>query len=387
MASSYAATYAQMEERSGGLLARRRRRRSTGSRRRRDAFRRERRRLWPLVRRTARPTPATIALDRHVRGRPRRAGARLIYDSPVTGQGQTVHLCARCWRRCRRLPRCCATSASTKGDRVIIYMPMVPEAVFAMLACARIGAVHSVVFGGFAANELATRIDDCRAKLIVSASCGIEPGRVVAYKPLLDAGDRARRVTSRTHCLDPAAAGAGGRADRRPRRRFRRLPSCARRLRAPMVPCVPVQRDGSALHSLHVGHDRPAEGRACATMAATWSRSPGRCSISTASKPGEVFWAASDIGWVVGHSYIVYAPLLIGCDDGAVSRASRSARRTPAPSGGSIAEHGVGALFTAPTAFRAIRQEDPRGRFIVETTISSSLRACSWRASGRIRRR
>ncbi len=294
------------------------------------------------------------ALDRHVAGG-RADQLALIYDSPVA---QTKH--SWTYRQLRndvaRLAGALASMGVAKGDRVLIYMPMVPEAVMAMLACARLGAVHSVVFGGFAAPELATRIDDAKPKLILSASCGIEVQRVIPYKPLLDA------AIELAHSK-PAA-------------------------------CLILQRP-MAEAALVVGRDRDwhhavaaAAPAACVAVAATdplyilyTSGTTGipkgvvrdngghavalRWSMENiyGVKPGEVFFTASDVGWVVGHSYIVYAPLLTGC-----TTILYEGKPVGTPDAGAfwrvISEYGAVAFFTAPTAFRAIRREDPDGALI-----------------------
>ena len=266
--------------------------------------------------------------------------------------------------RVARLAGALAARGVGKGDRVIIYMPMVPEALVAMLACARLGAVHSVVFGGFAAPELAVRIDDARPKAVIATSCGIEPGRVVAYKPLLDAA-----IEIAAHKPDfcvvlqrpqaPADAGRG------PRRRLGGLPGRrrARRLRA-------GRRDGPALHPLHLRHDRPAEGGRPSQRRAHGGAHLDDGATSTTSKPGEVFWAASDVGWVVGHSYICYAPLLIGA-----TTIVFEGKPVGTPDAGTfwrvIEEHGVGSFFTAPTAFRAIKREDPEGKLLADYDLAA----------------
>ena len=233
---------------------------------------------------------------------------------------------------------------------------MVPEAVIAMLACARLGAVHSVVFGGFAAHELAVRIDDARPRVVLSASCGLEGARMVAYKPLLDAA-LAEASHAPDHCVilqRPQLAAeltAGPDLDWQELRGRRG----ARALRA-------RARHRPAVHPLHLRHHRPPEGRRArqrrARGGAAWSM-PNVYDVH----PGEVFWAASDVGWVVGHSYIVYAPLLSGA-----TTVLYEGKPVGTPDAGAfwrvIEQHDVAALFTAPTAIRAIRKEDPEARLL-----------------------
>jgi propionyl-CoA synthetase len=291
------------------------------------------------------------ALDLHVdRGRGKQAA--LIYDSPVTGTVRSFT-----YRELRdEVARCAGmlrAQGIEKGDRVIVYMPMVPEAVVAMLACARIGAIHSVVFGGFAAKELATRIDDARPKLIVSASCGIEVNRVIPYKPLLDqAIAMAQHTVGRCIILqrpqERAAVVHGRDVD------WYEAMAAAR-----PADCVPVAAT-DPLYILYtsgttgipkgVVHDNGGH-----AVALKWSMGS-----VYGMGAGETFWAASDIGWVVGHSYIVYAPLLRGC-----TTILYEGKPVGTPDPGAFwrlcAQHGVNALFTAPTAFRAIKKEDPDG--------------------------
>ncbi len=294
------------------------------------------------------------ALDRHVAAG-RGAQFALIHDSPVTGS--IARLTYRELRdRVARFAGALSGLGVEKGDRVIVYMPAVPEAVIAMLACARIGAVHSVVFGGFAAAELATRIDDCTPKVVVSASCGIEPSRVVAYKPLLDEAIRLAKhkpnnviVLQREQKIATLEKG-------------RDLDWHDLEDRAPAVECVPV----GANDPLYILYTSGSTGRpkgvvrdnAGHMVALKWSMS-GVYGVD----PGECFWAASDVGWVVGHSYIVYAPLLHGC-----TSVLFEGKPIGTPDAGVywriIAEHNVAALFTAPTSFRAIRREDPDGALI-----------------------
>jgi propionyl-CoA synthetase len=299
------------------------------------------------------------ALDRWVDGgdgvdRVRPDQPALVYDSPVTGTVRTFT-----YRELRdevaRLAGALARLGVGRGDRVLLYMPMVPEAAMAMLACARLGAVHSVVFGGFAANELAIRIDDARPKVVLSASCGIEPGRVVEYKPLLDRAiglaqhppercvvlqrpmAEATLVPGRDLAWDEALAGAEPAA------------------------CVPV----AATDPLYVLYTSGTTGKPKGVVrdngghavALRWSV-PNVYGVA----PGEVFWAASDVGWVVGHSYIVYGPLLAGC-----TSVLYEGKPVGTPDPGAFwrvaADHGASVLFAAPTALRAIKKEDPLGAY------------------------
>ena len=298
-------------------------------------------------------------LDRHVEGG-RAEQAALIYDSPITDTIRSYS-----YRELRdevaRIAGGMAALGVTAGDRVIIYMPMVPEAVMAMLACARLGAIHSVVFGGFAANELATRIDDATPKMILSASCGIEPNRVVAYKPLLDAAiEMAEHKPD--HCVvlqRPQAEAAMGPRDRDWQESF---------ANATPHDCVPV----SATDPLYILYTSGTTGQPKGivrdngghAVALKWSMK----NIYDV-EPGEVYWAASDVGWVVGHSYIVYAPLLHGC-----TTIVYEGKPVGTPDAGAfwrvISQHKVSTMFTAPTAFRAIRQQDPSGSLIGDYDLS-----------------
>src|SRR6266404_5604396 len=300
------------------------------------------------------------ALDLHVdRGRGKQRA--LVYDSPVTDTIR-VFTYAELRDAVARMAGALRRKSITRGDRVIIYMPMVPEAVMDMLACARIGAVHSVVFGGFAPNELAKRIDDARPTLILSASCGIEPGRVVAYKPLLD-GAIALSSHKPARCVilqRPQAAAALAKG--------RDLDWNEALAGASPAECVPVAATDplyilytSGTTGIPKGVVRDNGGHA---VALKWSMD-----AVYGMGAGETFWAASDIGWVVGHSYIVYAPLLKGC-----TTVLYEGKPVGTPDPGAFwrvcAQHGVSALFTAPTAFRAIKKEDPEGSHIARYDLS-----------------
>jgi len=304
------------------------------------------------------------ALDRHVEAG-RGDQAALLYDSPVTGRKARVTY-AELRDRVAVLAGALKAQGVQKGDRVIIYMPMIPETVEAMLACARIGAIHSVVFGGFAAHELAVRIDDCEPKAILAASCGVEPGRVVEYKPLLDGAiEQARHKPD--FCVifqrpEATAEMQGGRdidwglftADAKP------------------ADCEWVEGNHPA-YILYTsgttgqpkGVVRPTAGH---LVALNWTMK----NVFNVD-PGEVFWAASDVGWVVGHSYIVYGPLIHGN-----TSVLFEGKPVGTPDAGTfwriIEEYGVRSFFTAPTAFRAIKREDPEGKLIRGYDISS-LRA------------
>ncbi len=293
------------------------------------------------------------ALDRHVeRGRAEQLA--LIYDSPVTGQVKRFT-----YRQLRDdvalLAGAIASLGVERGDRVIIYMPLVPEVVMAMLACARIGAIHSVVFGGFAAPELASRIDDAKPKLVLSASCGIEPGRVIAYKPLLDQAIELAQTKPQTLILQRPTQTctliAGRDHDWATTVATARPAACVT-LEA-TDPLYILYTSGTTGQPKGIVRDNGGH-----AVALHWSMAN-----VYGMKPGEVFFAASDVGWVVGHSYIVYAPLLYGC-----TTVLYEGKPVGTPDAGAywrlIAEHGVDAMFTAPTAFRAIRRDDPEGRFI-----------------------
>ena len=291
------------------------------------------------------------AVDRHV-ANGRGDQVAIIHDSPVTGSITRITF-AELQDRCARLAGALAAKGVAKGDRVIIYMPMVPEALIAMLACTRIGAVHSVVFGGFASNELAVRIDDCTPKAIIAGSCGIEPGRIVHYKPLLDGAIELARhkpdfcvifqreqeiaalVEGRDHDWNDIQEGVEP-AD-----------------------CLPVEGTHPAYILYTSGTTGAPKGVVRHTaghlVALNWSMK----NIYDVD-PGDVFWAASDVGWVVGHSYICYGPLIHGN-----TTIVFEGKPVGTPDAGTfwrvISEHKVKSFFTAPTAIRAVKREDPKG--------------------------
>lgn len=304
------------------------------------------------------------AVDRHVE---QGHGDQLaiIHDSPITGSQKKITY-KELQLGVAEFSGALVACGVSPGDRVIIYMPMIPEAVVAMLACARIGAVHSVVFGGFASNELAVRIDDCSPKVIVAASCGLEPGRTVEYKPLLDSAieisdhkpERCiifQRPQAKANLVEGRdlewgqAVAAGTPAD-----------------------CVPME----ATDPLYILYTSGTTGQpkgvvrdtAGGIVALNWSMK----NIYDMS-PGEVYWAASDVGWVVGHSYIVYAPLFAR-NTTVVFEGKPVGTPDPGVFWRVIQEHDVKVLFTAPTAFRAIKKEDPNGNFL-DKYDTSGLRA------------
>ncbi|MBR0651830.1 propionyl-CoA synthetase [Roseomonas terrae] len=291
------------------------------------------------------------AVDRHVAAG-RGLQPAIIWDSPMTGRVETITY-ADLLDRVARLAGALAARGVAKGDRVIVYMPMVPEAAIAMLACARLGAVHSVVFGGFAAAELATRIADATPKAIVTASCGLEPGRVVAYKPLIDAAiglspHKPDAVLILQRAEHPCALTPGRDAD-----------LLAAMDAAAPHPCVPVE----ATDTLYILYTSGTTGAPKGILRDNGGHAVAlhnSMSLVYGVGPGDVFWAASDVGWVVGHSYIVYAPLLAGC-----TTVLFEGKPVGTPDAGTFwrvcAQHGVKVLFTAPTAIRAIKKEDPDG--------------------------
>jgi len=300
------------------------------------------------------------AVDRHVE-----AGdgdrVAVVHDSAMTGQKRKITF-AEMQEATARLGGALQAKGVGKGDRVIIYMPMVAEAAIAMLACARIGAVHSVVFGGFAANELATRIDDCTPKAILAGSCGLEPGRIVEYKPLLDGAiELAEHKPDFTVILQRPEKNADLIAGRD-------FEWNVFQEGAPLADCMPMG-GGDPLYILYTsgttgqpkGVIRPNAGHA---VALTWTM-PNLYGVNE----GETFWAASDVGWVVGHSYIVYAPLLAGC-----TSVMFEGKPVGTPDPGTfwrvISENNVKSFFTAPTAFRAIKREDPKGDFVKKYDLS-----------------
>jgi len=305
------------------------------------------------------------AVDRHVmQGRGEQAA--IIYDSPLAGQKRTISY-YRLQVETQVLAAILRNFGVGKGDRVVLYMPMVPEAVVAMLACARLGAVHSVVFGGFAANELATRIDDAKPKVILSASCGLEPGRIVRYKPLLDeairlAGHKPDACLILQRPQEEATLVPGRDHD------WAKVRDEAIVFARSVYDCVPV----AATDPLYILYTSGTTGRPKGVVrdngghmvALKWSMHN-----LYGVEPGEVWWCGSDIGWVVGHSYIVYGPLLHGA-----TSVLYEGKPVGTPDAGAfwrvISEHGAVAFFTAPTAFRAIKKEDPQGKLFTSHDLS-----------------
>jgi len=300
------------------------------------------------------------AVDRHVAAG-RGDQVAIIHDSPLTHCKRTISF-AELQTRVASLAGALRARGVQKGDRVIIYMPMVPEALEAMLACARLGAIHSVVFGGFAAAELAVRIDDCTPRAIIAASCGVEPGRVVHYKPLLDGA-----IDLATHKPDFCVI-------------FQREQEVAKLVEGrdhdwhavqhgvTPAECVPVAGNHPAYILYTSGTTGAPKGVVRPTgghlVALNWSM---RAIYDVGA--GDVFWAASDVGWVVGHSYICYGPLIAGC-----TTLLFEGKPVGTPDAGTfwrvIAEHGVKSFFTAPTALRAIKRDDPEGLLIGDYDLS-----------------
>ena len=300
------------------------------------------------------------AVDRHVKAG-RGDQAAIIHDSPVTRTKHTITY-AELQTRVASLAGALRAKGIEKGDRVIIYMPMVPEAVEAMLACTRIGAIHSVVFGGFSATELAVRIDDCTPKAIIAASCGIEPNRIVHYKPLLDGAieqaahkpefcvifQREQEVAQLTPGRDVSWHGF--------------------QYGVEPADCLPVEGNHPAYILYTSGTTGAPKGVIRATaghlVALNWTMK----NIYDVD-PGDVFWAASDVGWVVGHSYICYAPLIHGN-----TTVVFEGKPVGTPDAGTfwriIEEHDVRCFFTAPTAIRAVKREDPKGELLKKYDLS-----------------
>lgn len=300
------------------------------------------------------------AVDRHVEAG-RGEQTAIIHDSPITHSKREISY-VELRNRVASLAGALRAKGVEKGDRVIIYMPMIPEALEAMLACARIGAIHSVVFGGFAANELAVRIDDAKPKAIIAASCGLEPGRVVHYKPLLDGA-----IDLATHKPDFCVI-------------FQREQEVAQLIEGrdfnwhgfqygvEPAECVPVEGNHPAYILYTSGTTGQPKGVVRHTaghlVALNWTMK----NVFNVD-PGDVFWAASDVGWVVGHSYITYAPLIHGN-----TTIVFEGKPVGTPDAGTfwrvISEHKVKTFFTAPTAFRAVKREDPQGEFVKKYDMS-----------------
>lgn len=301
------------------------------------------------------------AVDRHVENG-RADQVAIIYDSPITGAKSQITF-AELQVKVAKLGGALLEQGITKGDRVIIYMSMTPEAIIAMLACARIGAIHSVVFGGFAAAELATRINDATPKAIIASSCGIEPGRVIQYKPLLDAAIELAShkpdtciIFQREQAQATLIAG-------------RDLDWEEAQANVTPAPCVPVKGNDPVYVLYTSGTTGQPKGVVRHTgghlVALNWTMKN-----VYGMDPGDVFWAASDVGWVVGHSYICYGPLIHGN-----TTVVFEGKPVGTPDAGTfwriIQDYKVRALFTAPTAFRAIKREDPKGEFVKKYDLSN----------------
>ena len=300
-------------------------------------------------------------LDRHIEDG-RGDQAALIYDSPVTGGTQRTYSYNELLHEVSQVAGALAAEGVAKGDRVVIYMPMIPEAAIAMLACARLGAIHSVVFGGFASNELAVRIDDAKPKVIMSATCGIEVNRVIEYMPLLNEAieiakhkPTACMIIKRPECEDVITA-------------VKHVDWEDASKAATPADCVSVE----ATHPLYILYTSGTTGQPKGVV-----RDNGGHAVALkwsmkniyGVDPGDVYWAASDVGWVVGHSYIVYGPLMHGC-----TTVMFEGKPVGTPDAGAfwrmISDHQIKVLFTAPTAFRAIRKEDPNADLMKTYDIS-----------------
>ncbi len=300
------------------------------------------------------------AVDRHVE-KGRGDQVAIIHDSPITGTQSKITF-TELQTRVASLAGALVAQGITKGDRVIIYMPMVPEAIEAMLACARIGAIHSVVFGGFAANELAVRINDCTPRAIIAASCGLEPGRVVEYKPLIDGAIAMAKHKVETCIIlqrpqHPCDLIAGRDVDWHDAQKG-----------VTPADCLPVEGNHPAYILYTSGTTGAPKGVVRATAGHLVSLNWTMKNIYNVD-PGDVFWAASDVGWVVGHSYICYGPLIHGN-----TTVVFEGKPIGTPDAGTfwriIQEHNVRSFFTAPTAIRAVKREDPKGAFIKKYNLS-----------------